>query len=126
MVDFAKMLGMKVAFVVSHRCEDETDAGAALLASGFKIKELVVNGMHPADEWGTHWANLNKVKWRRFMAQWGLYGDQAGAIRNKEILEYADALVAVYDGANEGVFNMIKQAQAKGIPVYVYETDHGL
>ena len=41
-------------------------------------------------------------------------------IRNHEMVEYADALVAVWDGKSRGTQHMILNMQKTGKPVYVH------
>jgi hypothetical protein len=45
----------------------------------------------------------------------------AGPIRNKEMAESADALVAIPRPASKGAANMIKQAETRGLLVHVHE-----
>jgi len=47
------------------------------------------------------------------------YGNAAGPIRNKQMAEYADALVAVWDGKSRGTKNMIDTAISMGLDVKV-------
>lgn len=54
-----------------------------------------------------------------FPANWDKYGRQAGPIRNQEMAEYADGLIAIWDGKSRGTKNMIIKAHAVSIPVYV-------
>ena len=53
-------------------------------------------------------------------AQWDKFGHQAGPIRNAEMAEMANALVAVWDGYSSGTRNMISVAKKRGLKVYVY------
>ena len=58
-----------------------------------------------------------------FRADWNKHGRSAGPIRNREMAEYADALLAVWDGVSKGTSNMIKTAESAGLKVFVYRTD---
>jgi hypothetical protein len=40
-------------------------------------------------------------------------------VRNKEMAEYGDALIAFHDGQSKGTANMIKIAKEKGLKVRV-------
>jgi len=57
-------------------------------------------------------------------ADWLTYGKRAGYIRNGEMAEVADALLAIWDGKSPGTKQMIKLALAKGLYVEVY-SDRG-
>ena len=56
-------------------------------------------------------------------AEWIKYGRAAGPRRNKQMAEYADALLAYWDGKSRGTKNMIELAKDKGlkIGVKIYE-----
>lgn len=54
-------------------------------------------------------------------ANWNLHGRRAGFLRNEEMAESADALVAVWDGSSPGTKHMISVARARGLRVYVYQ-----
>jgi len=61
------------------------------------------------------WNNkLNRgpfIKIKEFPANWEKYGRAAGPIRNKEMAEYADALILIWDGKSKGSLNMLKNAR---------------
>lgn len=48
------------------------------------------------------------------------YNAAAGPMRNKKMAEYADALVAIWDGKSPGTKNMIETAEKLGLRVFVY------
>ena len=45
-----------------------------------------------------------------FPADWETHGNAAGPIRNKQMAENADMLIAFWDGKSKGTGDMIKQA----------------
>lgn len=75
---------------------------AAVDASGFRITEVVSGVAHGVDKLGERWAQAHKIPVKQFPAQWNKYGNAAGPIRNREMAEYADALIAVWDGQSRG------------------------
>lgn len=50
---------------------------------------------------------------------WQTLGKKAGPLRNRRMLEVAEALLAVWDGRSPGTKDMIGAAREKGIPVHV-------
>ena len=68
---------------------------------------------------------LEKVEGQRdyslcqFLAQWDKYGRQAGPMRNRQMAENADALIAYWDGESRGSKNMIEEAKKRGLKVAV-------
>lgn len=59
------------------------------------------------------------VSYEEFEADWDEHGKAAGPIRNEEMAEYADALIAVWDGESNGTRSMIEKALDYGLDVYV-------
>lgn len=62
---------------------------------------------------------LPEINIKEFPANWEKYGRRAGMIRNNEMAEYADYLIAIWDGRSRGTKNMIKQMVNHGKPMLV-------
>lgn len=82
--------------------------------------EIVTGLAHGADALGEAWAVTNWVPVREFPADWDRYKSAAGPIRNAEMAEYADMLIAFWDGQSPGTKNMIQTALREGLEVHVY------
>jgi glycerophosphoryl diester phosphodiesterase len=96
----------------------------AIMQSRFAITEVVCGGARGADDLGQKWAgNGNLIPVKLFPPEWNRYGKAAGMVRNKEMAEYADALIALWDGASKGTKNMIGLASKRGLKVYVFRVD---
>ena len=54
----------------------------------------------------------------KFPADWETHGKAAGHIRNKQMAEYADALLLIWDGESKGSKNMKETMIKLGKPVY--------
>lgn len=54
-----------------------------------------------------------------YRADWDAHGRSAGPIRNREMAERCDALVAFWNGSSPGTLNMIQQAIRLGKPVEI-------
>jgi len=93
----------------------------AVKASGFVITEEVSGAASGVDALGEKWAKDNNVPIKRFPADWGKNGKAAGPIRNKQMADYAEALIALWDGNSKGTANMIMQARNAGLKVFVYK-----
>ena len=52
-------------------------------------------------------------------ADWDLDGKSAGFKRNVKMAEYADALVAFWDGESKGTKHMIETAKEKGLDIRI-------
>jgi len=73
----------------------------------YKIQEVVSGGARGVDIFGEHWAVTNRIAFKRFPANWALHGKAAGPIRNKQMGEYADAAILIWDGESAGTKNML-------------------
>jgi len=83
------------------------------------LVEIVSGTARGADKLGEQYARMNKLHVTQFPANWDLYGKSAGYKRNAKMAEYADALVAFWDGKSRGTKHMIDLANKSGIPVRV-------
>ena len=88
--------------------------------AGSKATEIVSGAAHGADKLGEQLARSLKLPIKRFPADWIKHGKAAGPIRNREMSEYADALLALYDGVSRGTADMIQKMQDAGKPFYVH------
>lgn len=81
--------------------------------------EIVSGAALGADTLGERYAIERGYKLRRFHADWGKYNRGAGFIRNKEMGEYADALIAFWDNSSKGTKNMIDIAKKRGLKIKI-------
>ena len=112
---------MKIIVAGSRTIVDQDVVNKAMLTSGWShVITEVVSGVAPGvDQMGQAWAIKNNIRLKKFPANWELHGRAAGPIRNKQMAEYADALIAVWDGKSSGTKDMIKKMQKAGKRVYV-------
>ena len=89
-----------------------------VLLMGFEITEIVSGGARGPDTFGEHYAKKNNIPIKIFPADWDKHGRAAGIIRNGEMADYADALIAIYDGTSRGTIDMINKARHKGLLVF--------
>jgi len=83
--------------------------------------EIVSGVARGADLLGEEYAKLRNYPVKQFPADWDKYNKGAGYKRNTEMAEYADALIAFWDGESRGTMHMINIAKKKGLPVKVVE-----
>lgn len=86
-----------------------------------KTHNVVIISGHAkgADTLGEMYANEEKLDLEIFPADWKKYGKSAGFRRNEQMAEFADALIAFWDGKSHGTEHMIKIAEEKGMKVKV-------
>ncbi len=81
--------------------------------------EIVEGGARGADRCGRVYAETNGIDYVTFNADWENLGRKAGPIRNSQMAEYANKLVAFWDGKSRGTENMIDTANKLGLKVVV-------
>jgi hypothetical protein len=85
------------------------------------IGTVVSGTARGVDKFGEDWADNNGINVVRFPADWKRYKMGAGKIRNKEMAEFSDALIAIWDGKSAGTKNMIAEAKHVGLVVWVWD-----
>ena len=76
--------------------------------------KIVSGDARGADTLGAEYGTRHGIPVIHFPAQWDTYGKAAGFIRNEEMAEYGDYLVAFWDGASKGTAQMIQAMKRKG------------
>lgn len=90
----------------------------------FIVDEVVHGGADGVDTIAGEMASHSDVDVTVFEPDYDAYSGQAAPIiRNEEMAEYGDALLAVWDGKSSGTRNMIEQALDRGLETYVYVVD---
>jgi len=128
---------MKVIIAGSRGISNSAALLVAIDGSGFEITEVVSGGAQGVDAMGEGWA-LRRCPVTIFKAAWSWleapgaiiktrpdgisYNVKAGIDRNSRMTEYADALIAVWDGHSRGTKNMIEVMKTMGKPVYIHRT----
>jgi hypothetical protein len=113
---------MKVIIAGGRDITDMDLVLAAVRESGFGISEVVSGNAWGVDRLGEEYAKASNLRLKVFPADWVTFGRSAGPRRNKQMADYADALIAVWDGKSRGTKNMIETMERLGKPVYVHRT----
>ena len=72
-----------------------------------------------ADTLGEQYAKEKGFTIDYYPAQWKLYGKRAGYLRNEQMAQVAEALVAFWDGESRGTKSMIELAKQYGLRVRI-------
>ena len=113
---------MKVIIAGSRNYDIDTiyeTVAKAVSDSGFVPTEIVSGGAQGIDLAGELYAERNNIPVKRFIPDWAKYGAAGGPIRNKEMSEYAEALIAVWDGTSRGTKNMLDHMYRKKKKVFL-------
>lgn len=81
--------------------------------------EIVSGCARGADSLGEQYAKEKGFNIKEFPANWDLHGKAAGYIRNKEMANYANVLIAFWDGKSKGTKHMINLAKEHNLIVRV-------
>lgn len=85
----------------------------------FDISEIVCGLAKGADLLGKQYALENGIKVKEFPADWKKYGKSAGFKRNKQMGDYAEFLIAFWDGESKGTKQMIDYMKKLQKPVII-------
>lgn len=111
---------MKVIIAGSREITDYDIVLKAVKLAQFRITEVVCGKAKGVDTLGEELGLKNGIPVKYFPADWNRHGNAAGYRRNVQMAEYADALIAVWDGKSRGTKHMIDIARDRGLKVYVF------
>jgi hypothetical protein len=87
--------------------------------------EIVSGAARGADQMGERYANEKGYPIKRFKPDWDRLGKSAGYVRNSDMAEYADALIAFWDGSSKGSEHMINIATKHNLKIRIYKYEVG-
>ena len=113
---------IKIAVVGSRQFprQDLISAYVAALPMGTVV---VSGGAAGVDTFAAQAAKANGFKVLIFYANWDGLGRRAGPIRNAQIVEASDQVVAFWDGYSRGTLNTVATALCQGKPVQVFDVE---
>lgn len=111
---------MKVLVCGSRGIDDPAAVSRAIEQSGIRPTQIISGGARGVDRLAGEYAAAQGIEFIEYLADWGKYGKRAGFIRNYAMVDAADAVIAVWDGASSGTKHSIELARSSGKPVFVY------
>ena len=117
--------GMRIA-IVGSRNFNNYDLLKSTLLNKFDVSsivEIISGGAKGADTLGAKFAKEFSIPLTEFLPDWNLHGKSAGYIRNKDIVNNSDIVVAFWDGVSKGTKHSIDMAIKlnKRCEVIIYE-----
>jgi hypothetical protein len=109
---------MKTIIAGSRSITDPLTIENAIKESGFEITEVVCGLARGVDSLGKEWAIKNNIPIKEFPADWDTHGRKAGYVRNLEMVKYADALIAIWDGESKGTKHTITEAEKRHLKIF--------
>ena len=83
---------------------------------------IVTGDSNGPDLLAKQWGNINDIDIKVCFADWTRKGNQASYLRNINIIENSDFIIAFWDGESKGTAGMIKLAQFKRLEVLIIKT----
>lgn len=109
---------MKTIIAGSRQIEDADALKHTITDAGWNIDEVVSGTCRGVDVMGEEWAHGNGIAVKQFPADWITHGRMAGKLRNREMAEYADGLILLWDGHSPGASCMLREANRAGIKIH--------
>ena len=106
---------MKLAIVGSRNLTNITLDGYV----SEETEEIVSGGAVGVDICAAEYARRNGLKLTEFLPEYERYCRAAPIVRNKRIVDYADKIIAFWDGESRGTLSVIKYARKTGKPLDV-------
>lgn len=88
-----------------------------------RIDLLIEGGATGADRFAREWAQLQRVPYKTFEADWKTHGNMAGPRRNAMMLVEGDPHLVVAFPGGTGTAHMVKIAKQRGVNVML-KGDH--
>ena len=85
--------------------------------SDYSISQIISGGAQGADTLAADYACTHGIPLLEIRPDWSRYGRSAGPIRNKEIINKADKVIAFWDGSSRGTAQAVAYARSIHRPV---------
>jgi len=108
---------MKVAVIGSRTFDNYEEVKRTL--SAIDITILVSGGAKGADTLGEQYAKENNIPTKIFLPDWEKHGKAAGFIRNTDIINEAELVVAFWDQNSSGTKDSIEKADKAGKKILI-------
>lgn len=88
--------------------------------------EIVSGGARGVDASAARYAREHGIPLKEFLPDYELYGKRAPLMRNLEIIDYADMLLAFWDGRSKGTMFTVQKCRKAGKPVRLFLSEGAL
>ena len=108
--NYAQLRDVINQYFVSHQ-----DAGYPK----FTFDTIISGGAKGADDMGAKFAKINNIGLREYIPDWDKHGKSAGFIRNRNIINDSDFILAFWDGISKGTANSLSLAKKQKKPTLI-------
>ena len=84
-----------------------------------KIVEIVSGSAIGADSLARRYSLENHIPLVEYKPKWDEYGKSAGFMRNTDIINHCDKVVAFWDGKSHGTKDSIEKAKKYNKPIFI-------
>lgn len=109
---------MRIAIIGSRTADEEIDR-AILRYLPPTTTEVISGGAGGVDAAAARIAHELRIPLRVFEPDYAAYGKHAPLMRNLQIVDYADEVLAFWDGASRGSMHVIAECIKQGRPVRI-------
>lgn len=81
--------------------------------------EIVSGGAKGIDACAEQYAREHHIPFTLFFPDYNRYGRAAPIVRNKQIVEYADEVIAFWDGRSKGTLSVIQYCKKTNTPCVI-------
>lgn len=90
--------------------------------SKMDITEIVSGHQKGIESLAEVYAKETDTPLKIFLADWKKQGQMAGLIKNLQMVEYAEALIVIWDGNSESTKILLDEAKSRGLKTFVHLT----
>ena len=84
------------------------------------VEEIVSGGARGIDTAARQYAKEKGIKLTEFFPDYATFGRRAPLLRNLEIIDYCDMVLAFWDGQSHGTRFVIENCRKKGKPCKIF------
>lgn len=84
------------------------------------VTEIVSGGARGIDSAAKEYARKSGIKLTEFLPDYAQFGQRAPLLRNLEIIDYSDLVLAFWDGQSRGTRFVIENCRKKGKPCKIF------
>lgn len=114
---------MRVAIVGSRHFHNYREFRECVDSFRDQITHIVSGGATGVDAMADRYSRQFAIPFTRWLANWTKLGKPAGMIRNKQIVDDCEMVIALPGPNSVGTYGTMALAEKKGIPVHVVEVD---
>ncbi len=103
--------------IIGSRSIRSVDLSAYIPA---EATQLISGGATGVDTLVEAYAHAHGIPIQVIRPDYALYGRKAPLVRNRQIVECADLVVAIWDGRSTGTTYTVDYANARGVPVRLF------